>query len=180
MQGSEQSAKNTNMKVWGSRLQFKVLDEMFSCGYKPWYVPLALSACCCCPCCWFFTSSCPCPGINCVPKQSPLAMVSNAIVPIPAFSCFCCHTWMLDLCVSGEGSWTKKSLARYTLTVCAPDLHLPCVSGSIGNLWGPPTPHWSLFPCPRHMGSSYLTAWASLGALPGLSPYLKITSLSSA
>lgn len=155
MQGSEQSARNTNMEVWGSRLHFKVLDEMDSCGCKPWYTPLALSACCCCPCCWFFTRSYPCPGIAPVPKQCPLAMVSSAIIPIPVFSCFSCHTWMLELSVSGEGSWTKKSLALYNLTVCAPDLHVPCASGSIGNLWGLPTPHWSPSPCPRGQFLSY-------------------------
>lgn len=87
------------MGIWGSRLQFKVLDEMYSsCGCKPWYTPLAPSVCCCCPC-WFFIRSCPCPGTDPVPKQCPLAMVSNAIAPIPAFSCFSCHTWILNLCL---------------------------------------------------------------------------------
>lgn len=91
------TAGDRNTEIWGSRLQFKILDEMWFCGYKPLCMPLALPACSSCLCYWFFTSSCPCPHLDPVAKQFSCLLGLSLLFQWPCycfpqllFSMFCC------------------------------------------------------------------------------------------
>lgn len=70
------------MDIWGSGLQFKALDEMYSYVNpgthhllsQPTAVALVFV---------FFTRSCPCPGIDPVPKQCPHSYLCLFFLQLP-------------------------------------------------------------------------------------------------
>lgn len=157
------------MGIWGSGLQFKVLDEMYSCGCKPWYTPLAPSGCCCCLCCWFFTRSYPYPGTDPVLPglQCHRFYPCLFLLQLPHMDA---QSVSLERNHGLSNPWAfVPSQSVHQIFTCAAPLGPLAIYGAHQNLT-------QVF-LHAHVGNSYLTAWPSLGALQGLCSYLKITSL---